>query len=192
MLLIGNLRGEQYRRIRDFSEFNNVADRLLIVDKLSRMKANDHDALTIIDSNVSSIPANVYWDFINQFRFFIALPGYAVPHTHQFVEMISAGCIPIIQRAMATMICSELEGGVNCIWYDDVSDLGEVFHTVGNLKEKDLITLEEAARDLYRNQFSSSAIGVSIRREIFEVGKIMSFMVEELSVHQSRRCNDIS
>lgn len=62
-------------------------------------------------------------EYLSHFRYFLCCPGVFAPLSHNFVEALSAGCVPVIQKTYADLIYPPLQQNRNAIIFEDINDL---------------------------------------------------------------------
>ncbi len=67
---------------------------------------------------------------LSKFQFYLALPGVVIPQSHNLIEAMAAGCIPVLHRSYADMMRPKLISGHNCMTYEDLEDLDEVIKSL--------------------------------------------------------------
>ena len=93
--------------------------------------------IDIVNRAVFQVPEEALRQTIAKYYFFIACPGFAMPLSHNVIEAMSVGTIPIIHWKYARMFHIELEDYRNAIIYDD--------HTfIDKLNEASKISAEKA------------------------------------------------
>lgn len=67
------------------------------------------------------LPMADYLEALRQCDFFLSPPGKCMPHSHNLIEGMAAGCIPILNYP--EFINPPLEDGVNCLAFRSTEDL---------------------------------------------------------------------
>ncbi len=139
VFMAGNFDDNFYNRI-DSSPFFNQPSRKKVVDFLKRkeyynsMKSISHlnnyilaekgNNVILIDTKVDfRIPFNSLLEYLVNFDFFLALPGITIPQSHNLIEAMACGCIPIIHREYAELMQPPLEHHKNALLFSDLDDL---------------------------------------------------------------------
>jgi hypothetical protein len=66
---------------------------------------------------------------LSHFNFFLACPGFIMPYSHNVVEAMSVGAIPVIQDTYAHMFFPTLKHNINAIIFTDLGDLSQINRT---------------------------------------------------------------
>lgn len=102
-------------------------------------------AACLIDSRRCWIPADQWLRVLSCFDFFIATPGVAMPHSHNMIEAMSMGTIPVTQYGR--YLHPPLSGGVNCIAFTDLSDLDRQLPAIMTMPPAMIETLRDGVSD---------------------------------------------
>ena len=81
----------------------------------------DHPFACLIDSRTCWIPADQWLRVLSSFDFFIATPGVSMPHSHNMIEAMSVGTIPVTQYGR--YLYPPLTNGSDCLVFTDMNDL---------------------------------------------------------------------
>lgn len=99
------------------------------------------------------IPMEKVRDYLSQFRYFLCCPGVFAPLSHNFIEAISAGAIPVIEKKYADTIYPPLENNTNAIIFEDLVDLENIIENqLFNKTKEEMLRLEENIK-MYYNAF---------------------------------------
>jgi glycosyltransferase involved in cell wall biosynthesis len=134
-------------------------------DKVFGIEDRDEVISTLRHSNLSLVDSIDLWDvqtdvvlqdrsakninpqqwrtFLAEFDFFLALPGYVMPHSHNIVEAMSVGCIPIL--AYAAWMVPALQHGINCIVYDH----GKIEEAINYARSLDSRVIEQMRQNVF-------------------------------------------
>ena len=85
------------------------------------MKEGNRDSLCIVRAGQYRVPKDRWLNTLAHTSFFLALPGVKMPLSHNAVEAMAVGCIPVL--SYPEMFEPELQDGVNCIAYDGGKDI---------------------------------------------------------------------
>lgn len=106
----------------------------------------------LIDRRNFSIELENLRSTLGHFHFFMACPGVAIPHSHNLIEALSVGCIPIIQEKYAQMLFPPLENMVNAIIFTDMQQLIKVINMAFEMNQFDLVNMQKNVLKYY-NEF---------------------------------------
>lgn len=108
-------------------------------------------------ANFSIDPSQVK-QVISRFNFYFAYPGMYMPLCHNLIEAMSVGSIPIIHRNYVKLLQPSLKNLENCIIYNQLTDLPNVFDYCFQLNLKTIIDLRRGVLRYYEKNFSSKSI----------------------------------
>lgn len=137
--------------------------------------------LCLIDSRKVWIPINRWIEVLSSFDFFVATPGYCMPHAHNLMEAMAVGTIPVLQyhgQLQPPLIPNE-----HCIEFADPEGLIAAIHHVLELSDEQVTSMQESVLQYYMNHVDPAAVVP----QIFEVADIekklrLYFNAEEMSL----------
>lgn len=88
-------------------------------------------------------------------RFFLACPGVRYPMSHNIIEAMAVGSIPITQYP--EMFFPPLEDGKNCLTFSNETELQIAINNAMEMSEYTITTMAQAATDYYDNYLSPAA-----------------------------------
>lgn len=200
IFMIGNINQKDYDQI-DSSRFFNVISRYKIYEWLKLqpsfldlngyeelknfIEGNEDQRLICIDtSSKFQITGEDLPTILNEFRFYLALPGIIVPNSHNLIEGMASGCIPVIQSSYAELLRPKLRHNINAIIFEDLDDLKLKITRIFEIKDKDVYRLQKNVKLFYNSYFSSEAIVRTLEKRKFE--KIF-IQAEWISLQQYER-----
>ncbi len=98
------------------------------------------DSLFIIDSNKIWVPNDQWLNLLSRFSFFVATPGVAMPVSHNVIEAMALGTIPILQYPET--FTPALVNNENCLIFDSLPELEQ--------RIKEALTMNSQSIDLMR------------------------------------------
>jgi hypothetical protein len=144
------------------------------------IKSKEDKDCIILDSNKISIDMAVLRELINNFYFYLALPGSVMPFSHNIIEALSVGSILIIHSEYAKMMSPKLEHLKNAIIYDNLPDLTNQIKLAYSLNEEQLINLRKNTKEYYDLHLTPKAVVNKITNGNYDV---MYLLAEHLSVN---------
>lgn len=102
------------------------------------------------------IPGNEWLSFLASGDFFLCCPGIVIPQSHNAIEAMSVGTIPILQYS--EYFHPKLEHGVNCILFDSKQDLISKINGLFRMTEFDIARMRQAVIDYYDEYLSHKRI----------------------------------
>jgi glycosyltransferase involved in cell wall biosynthesis len=104
--------------------------------------------------------------------FFICPPGWSMPHSHNLVEAMSVGTIPITNYN--DYIAPALVNNVNSLQFHDAESLSEAIDTALNMPAHHVREMREQALLYYDEVLSHLAVGTKIRQSLLTLDKIIA------------------
>lgn len=165
-VLVGNFSADYYSQI-NFTKFDSIPRHTiynyLIKKKIAKTISSSTEIsnpdsevfntpCVFVDRTRNEIPQMHLRDFLNKFYFFLAAPGVLMPLSHNIIEAMSVGSIPILQRNYANLFMPALSHRVNCLIFDDLNQLGNLLLEVEFLELALIKQMSNNALDYY-NQF---------------------------------------
>lgn len=159
----------EYKRLAKHKKFN-MLDRLTI-EKLVKALPNStfpksYEALLsnrkdgqidMVDKANFRVPMEILRDTIAKYAFFIACPGVDMPLSHNLIEAMSVGTIPIIHREYARMFTPIFEHHKNAIIFDDGDFVSKVNAAIQIDPEK-LQAMSAEVLAYYEDHFTPKAV----------------------------------
>jgi len=184
LFMMGNCDKRYYRDIAD-SNFFNLPSRYDIVEflykrdyyyDLETMEDLDEYVLKGCDSKVLLIDTSKKFKIggielkrtLSSFHFYLALPGVVVPYSHNLVEAMSMGCIPVIHKNYADIMYPKLSNGQNSFTYKDFEDLDALIKRLFNLEETELERMRVEVLNYYNEYLSPKAVVETIEKNNFD------------------------
>ncbi len=87
------------------------------------IEADEDEKCIILDSDKVPIDSVDFRKTINNFMFYLALPGVSMPLGHNLVVAMSTGAIPILSKEYNRFLSPKLKHMHNAIIYDNLEDL---------------------------------------------------------------------
>ena len=116
-------------------------------DWLRLSSEGNKEKLCIIESQKFRIPKHQWLPTLAKTDFFLALPGVKMPMSHNAVEAMAVGCIPVL--SYPEMFDPPLEDGVNCIVYTDITGLIEGVQRALNMDDDQVSVIRSNAQAYY-------------------------------------------
>ena len=141
-------------------------------------------AIIVIDRSTEfSLPFDDYKRALNTFDFFLALPGIEVPESHNLIEAMLHGCIPIIHREYAEILEPVLENGNNCFIYENLDDLNDVLLEIFDINNETRARIRKNVTTYYLNYLSPKGIVVRIMNENFQSIRVQAELISLSLIH---------
>lgn len=88
--------------------------------------------------------------------FFLALPGVFMPMSHNIIEALAAGCVPI--TSYPRWFSPALIDGTNCLVYDDAASLVRALRRALEMGPADVERMRSAAADYYDSHLAPGVV----------------------------------
>ena len=145
----------------DYLKQNKLLTKVNSLEDLQILLKSDSDNLcVIVDSTTGSIriDINELRETISHFYYFLALPGVTMPHSHNLIEALSVGSIPIIHEEYSKLMIPNLKHMHNAILYKNLEDLPDKIKLAYNLDDKVLSKMTNNAVKYYQENLTVSAV----------------------------------
>ena len=183
IFMIGNFDKMAYRTIE--KSYFNVKSRIEIFKFL-----NDRDYIThykteksllnfingeedkkciIIQRKHFSISVENLRPILGAFNFYLACPGVAIPYSHNIIEAMSVGCIPLIEENYALMMQPPLEDMKNAILFKDFTDICNKIKYAYDLPESSVNEMRKNVLNYYNRHLTPSAVINNLMHKEFEM-----------------------
>jgi hypothetical protein len=90
---------------------------------------------------------NAYLEKLAASDFFLCPPGFMVPHSHNVIEAMSVGAIPVCNYGQ--YLHPPLVDGVNCLAFDTLDELDAVLTRIDSLKDEEILNLRRGVIEYY-------------------------------------------
>lgn len=104
----------------------------------------------------SRIPNDQWFNVLNNCSFFIAPPGVNIPFSHNAIEAMAVGTIPIINYE--NLFTPSLENNVNCLSFRTKDELISVIKKALNLDQSEIGQMRENVLSYYANYLNPKKV----------------------------------
>lgn len=111
--------------------------------------------LVVMNTRKCKVDSNDWLGTIARAHFFLACPGVRYPMSHNLIEAMAVGCIPITQYP--EMFFPPLEDGKNCLTFNNEAELLAVTNKAINMSDADIAAMKQAAILYYENYLAPTA-----------------------------------
>lgn len=170
----GNFENTRYTRITKNNYFD-IPNRVEIFTFLSSQSYNkeiktQNELISFIESDQDNVVLliNAEDDFrlsfselirtLEKFSFFIALPGVVMPQSHNVIEAMSVGCIPIIHDTYANLFVPPLVNNETTLVYKSKEELNDLLLESFTKSQEEIAILRKNVVDYYDMYLSSSSV----------------------------------
>lgn len=140
-----------YKKLSGYRQFENF------------LSSDDDKVILLIDTKIDfSMLLPDLLEKLENFNFFIALPGIHIPQSHNLIEALGCGCIPIIHKTYANLLEPPLVHQQTAIIYEDYENLDELVKGCFQMDGKQIVQLRTNVIDYYNSFLSPAAVVASI------------------------------
>jgi hypothetical protein len=174
-------RGEVYRRLleADLPRFL-PADFGELMHWLKDPSA-DARVVCLIDSRTFRVPQEYWIEVLSRFDFFIATPGFCMPQSHNLMEAMAAGTVPVLQYYGD--LRPGLRPGVDCVGFEDAGTLQGALRSVLDMGETEVERLRTGISGYFTEHVDpSNVVGKLLKATMGGKALRIYFNAEELSL----------
>lgn len=174
VFMSGNMDSSHYRRISEAGFFqipsrSEVADFIkgqsyyYEIGNLNALRdfitgGVDKKLILIDTSKQFRIPLRELKKIYQKFDFYLALPGVIIPQSHNLIEAMSVGSIPIIHKTYANLMSPGLTHMENSLIYGSLEELHELILGTFKLEQNQVKVLHENVLFYYKKYLSPLAV----------------------------------
>ncbi|OYP35034.1 hypothetical protein [Rhodopirellula sp. MGV] len=123
--------------------------------QLDTMMSHRHDGFVMIDNDRYRTDASQWLRLLSNASFFVAAPGCDYPFSHNAIESIAIGTIPLLEYD--SLFTPHLIDGVNCVAYRGRTGLRDAVRRINAMSESKIATMRQAVIDYYEDHLSPHA-----------------------------------
>lgn len=121
-----------------------------------QQSARGQDGVLVLNTGHVSVSPATWLGLIAKGRFFLALPGVSYPMSHNLVEALAVGSVPITEYP--ELFFPALEDGVNCLTFRGEDGLLETVKRAMSMPKEDAQRLSLAAMAYYDTYLAPKAV----------------------------------
>lgn len=144
-------RGQVLQNLRNKFQFDNWFEPKN-QNELDLMMGQFIDGIFLVNTQHCKIPEDQWLSMMASSRFYLACPGVRYPMSHNSVEALAVGSVPIIQYP--ELFFPPLEDGKNCLVYTNENDLLVVVQNALDMEEDTRNILSKGAIAYYDQYLS--------------------------------------
>ncbi len=184
IFMIGNMDSELYNTIKrknlfkilsrpDVADFLAERDYYLPVSSYKALKdfiqgPGDSKVILIDTSKSFQIKGENLKGTLKEFAFYLALPGINIPHSHNIIEAMSVGCIPVLHQTYANLFFPPLEHHINAMVYTDFESLNSIVIEVFGYSDEFIRGMQNNTYKYYYDYLTPEAVVGKIEKNEFE------------------------
>lgn len=144
--------------------FISVGNKLEL-DVLIREKTEEK--FIFAEKSTFQIPLEEVREYLASFSYFLCCPGVFAPLSHNFIEAMSTGCVPVIEKGYAETIYPKLENGRNAIIFEDLEDLENIINNqLFKKSREEILILAENVKVYYEAFLHPKSVAKNIIKNI--------------------------
>jgi hypothetical protein len=124
--------------------------------------------------------------FLSRSEFFVAPPGVCMPFSHNIVESMATGTIPITEYP--EMFEPALESGVNCLAFNGGAGLVETIRNAISLPQTEIQRMRRAVSEYYDTHMGPVSVVNKFMARFPQIDRII-FNSEHLSLSDLKKGN---
>ncbi|MDW8322984.1 MAG: hypothetical protein RMK60_02675 [Burkholderiales bacterium] len=163
------------------------APRVLVQDavELARMLANSYvSACVLTASSAVRIDVADWLPTLAQADFFLCPPGIVMPMSHNIIEAMAVGTIPITNYP--EWMDPPLRHGVDCLAFDTLAELESVLRLALALDAAQIAQMRSAVIDYYERYLRPQGFVARIEQHPAEVVPILIYTERNVALHSRR------
>lgn len=131
-------------------------------EQLNHHSAIRDETFVMIDNGSYRTDPSRWLGLLAQSDFFLAAPGGDYPLSHNAIESIAVGTIPVLEYG--SILTPALQDGVNCIAYHGAEGLDEALRRVESMSAERIATMRQNVIEYYEQHLSPSSFCQSLQR----------------------------
>ena len=148
---------EYFKNLDSFEELINFTS-----------KKTDGKVLIIDTSNKFEIGGVELKKALTSFNYYLALPGIIIPYSHNIVEAMSVGCIPVVHQSYADLMVPNLINEDNCFTYNSLEELDRLIRKLFVLNGAKIEKMRKDVLFYYEQYLSPYAVVKKIENNNFD------------------------
>lgn len=135
--------------------FSGNCEQIENADQLDAIGGQRHEGFVLLDNDRYRLPAERWMSTLADADFFLAAPGTTYPLSHNCVEALAVGTIPVLEYG--SLFDPHLENGVNCVAFSGRDGFRRALTEVEQMSETEISRLRQGAIDYYERHLSPEA-----------------------------------
>lgn len=138
--------------------------------QLDDLLQSEFNGMVLVNTDYCRIPVEQWLSVLSLGSFYLACPGVRYPMSHNSIEAMAVGSVPIIQYP--ELFYPSLTDGENCLVYKDAESLIKVVSSAMSMTAEEINRLSKGASDYYDQYLSPQQA----------VGRLMSAPEKQITV----------
>lgn len=114
--------------------------------------------VVIVDRDYCEVPIEVLRETLSKYAFFLACPGIVMPFSHNVIEAMSVGSIPLIEKEYAEMFLPYLKDGVNAIIFEGEESLIMAVKRIFDLDSSEVNQMSKNVFEYYHSNLTPTSV----------------------------------
>lgn len=146
-----------------FSKKSNFISPRTLQDLQKIIQEKKSHQFIFVEKYNFGIPMDKVQVYLSKFRYFLCCPGVFAPLSHNFVEALSASCIPVIEKSYADCIYPPLEHKVNAFIFKDLLDLEYLLENeIFTLSDEEYLEMKANVKNYYNSYLHPKAAAINL------------------------------
>ncbi len=126
---------------------------------------SDHDQEIILINRLKfDVPMDKLRNLLSRFSFFMALPGMIMPFSHNIIEAMSCGCIPLIEEDYASIFSPPLKHQTHVISFKGLKDLTEKINNIFLMDDGQIESMRQSVLEYYEDHLTPHKVIAKIEK----------------------------
>lgn len=128
---------------------------------------NKNHQFIFVEKENAPIPMENVREYLSKFRYFLCCPGVFAPLSHNFVEALSVGTVPIIQQSYADLIYPKLQHQINAFIFRDWNHLLELINTeIFKISDQEYAEMNKKVQKYYDGYLHPKSVAENIIKHL--------------------------
>ncbi|WP_282017521.1 hypothetical protein [Salegentibacter mishustinae] len=133
------------------------------------IQGEDDNKLILLDTvNDFKLKLDDLKEVLKEFDFYLALPGIIIPQSHNLIEAMEVGCIPLIHIKYSKLFSPPLVNYENAILYDSDLEFDMRIQEISAFSDNEVVSLRENVIAYYNSYLSPSSVINNILSQNFD------------------------
>jgi len=137
-----------------FNSFKNQISNQLVLDNIKKSKTSKK-SIIILDKTKNDISPVNWFDILGNTDFFLCPPGFEMPMSHNVIEAMACGAIPIIQYSK--VFSPPLKNRLNCLQFENESELIDALNTAINMSQSQISSIRKNVINYFHENLCSES-----------------------------------
>lgn len=122
------------------------------------LESDEDQKIILVDRKKFNIPMHELRPLLARFEFYFALPGMAMPFSHNIIEAFSSGTIPFIQQSYADLFAPPLANYGQAVTFQGKDDLIQRLRDLFSISQPQIASLRSCVGKYYENYLTPKSV----------------------------------